>query len=154
MMKELIILLGRLINLIIGLTFLVAFLLVGVLFLKGNPEWMASWNSTAEELASVSLVKPSEIEDGIHTPTGLLDGPGLDLVIRNCTGCHSAKLITQNKATASGWRGTIQWMQETQGLWKLGDDEDVIVQYLSDFYAPEAEGRRKNLSEPVWYELH
>ncbi|MDW3194926.1 MAG: hypothetical protein R8G66_21315 [Cytophagales bacterium] len=152
-MKELINLLVKLFNLIVGLTFLVAFLFVGVLFLNGNPEWVASWSDATEEEVSLTMIKSSEIVDGVHTPTGLLDGPGLDMVIRNCTGCHSAKLITQNKATASGWRGTIQWMQETQGLWQLGENEEIIVWYLAEFYAPVDEGRRRNLPTPEWYEL-
>lgn len=152
-MKELINLLGKLFNVIVGLTFLVIFLFVGVLFLNGNPEWVASWSSSVSEEEPSSMIKPTEIVDGIHTPTGLLDGPGLGMVIRNCTGCHSAKLITQNKATASGWKGTIQWMQETQGLWELGENEDIIIQYLAEYYAPVNEGRRRNLDEPEWYEL-
>lgn len=151
-MKEPIDLLGRLFNLIIGLTLVVAFLFVGVLFLNGNPEWVASFNKQSGEPVH-QVVIALEIEEGMHVPTGLLDGPGLDMVIRNCTGCHSAKLITQNRATASGWRGTIEWMQETQGLWDLGVNEDTIVSYLATFYAPSSEGRRRNLAEPEWYML-
>lgn len=152
-MKEPIELLAKLFNMIIALTLLVAFLFLSVLFVNGNPEWMASL-SEPREAQTTQVVKALEIVDGIHVPTGLLDGPGLDLVIRNCTGCHSAKLIIQNKATANGWRGTIQWMQETQGLWDLGVNEDTIVHYLATFYAPVDEGRRRNLSEPDWYELN
>ena len=150
-MKELIDLLARLFNLIIGLTFLVAFLLVSLLFIRANPEWLTFLNEPPEpqtvEKATVEIV------DGIHEPTGLLDGPGLDMVIRHCTGCHSAKLITQNRATANGWRGTIQWMQETQGLWDLAENEVLIINYLATYYAPEEEGRRRNLPEPEWYVL-
>lgn len=151
-MKDPINLLGQLFNLIIGLTLLVAFLFVGVLFLDANPDWVASLDSTSGEETS-GVINKLEIVEGVHEPTGLLDGPGLDMVIRNCTGCHSAKLVTQNKATANGWRGTIQWMQETQGLWDLGENEEVIVNYLTTYYAPEEEGRRKNLQEPEWYVL-
>lgn len=152
-MKEPIELLSKLFNMIIALTLLVTCLFLSVLFVNGNPEWIASMNKP-EELSSKQVVNALEIIDGVHVPTGLLDGPGLDMVIRNCTGCHSAKLITQNKATASGWRGTIQWMQETQGLWDLGSNEDTIVNYLATFYAPVDEGRRRNLTEPEWYELN
>lgn len=151
-MNEPIELLRKLINLLIALTFVVAFLFLGILFIQGNPGWIESMSAPTDE-EKTTLTENLEIAEGIHVPTGLLDGPGLKLVIRNCTGCHSAKLITQNKATASGWRGTIEWMQETQGLWDLGEQQEPIINYLATFYAPEAEGRRKNLKEPEWYVL-
>ncbi len=152
-MKEPIDLLARLFNMIIALTLLVAFLLVTVLFVNKNPIWLDSL-SKAPAKQSVNQAAKLEIVDGIHEPTGLLDGPGMDLVIRHCTGCHSAKLITQNRATARGWEGTIHWMQETQGLWDLGENEDEIINYLATFYAPEDVGRRKNLEVTEWYELN
>jgi hypothetical protein len=67
--------------------------------------------------------------------------------------CHSSKLITQNRATADGWRHIIHWMQETQNLWDLGANEDIIVDYLARNYAPEAAGRRVPLTSIEWYEL-
>jgi hypothetical protein len=92
------------------------------------------------------------IVDGLHVETGLIDGEGLMLVVNNCTNCHSAKLVTQNRATKEGWTQIIRWMQETQNLWDLGENEEVIVNYLSKHYAPESSGRRKPL-EVEWYEL-
>ncbi len=151
-MKESIDILRKLINMLVGLTFVVTFLFVATLFINGNPEWVASFSEQSNDEKTVAA-NALEIVGGVHVPTGLLDGPGLSLVIRNCTGCHSAKLITQNSASASGWRGTIQWMQQTQGLWDLGENEDVIVRYLATFYAPTDDGRRRNLDEPEWYVL-
>ena len=58
-------------------------------------------------------------KNGIHVETGLIEASGVELVIQNCTSCHSAKLITQNKMNLSGWHSTIRWMQETQSLWDL-----------------------------------
>ena len=68
-----------------------------------------------------------EVINGIHQRTGLIAGEGLESVIQNCTSCHSAKLITQNRMSKSGWLSSIRWMQETQGLWDLGNNEDLIV---------------------------
>jgi hypothetical protein len=93
------------------------------------------------------------IKDGIHVKTGLLDGEGLAVVITHCTACHSAKMITQNKATKDGWRNMIRWMQETQNLWELGDNEEIILTYLATQYAPQKKGRRSNLTNIEWYEL-
>lgn len=93
------------------------------------------------------------IEDGVHVLTGFVEGEGLMTVVNNCTNCHSAKLVTQNRMTADGWRATIDWMQETQNLWDLGQNEEIIVAYLAKYYAPEEKGRRQNLTNIEWYEL-
>src|SRR5690606_39010183 len=102
------------------------------------------------------VVQVSEIEeivDGTHVGTGLVADEGLNLVIAHCTGCHFAKLVTQNRFNEEGWVRVIRWMQETQNLWDLGESEEAIVNYLSKHYAPEFAGRRRPLPEIEWYEL-
>ncbi len=96
------------------------------------------------------------IENGIHLKTGLKADDNLKVVISACTSCHSAKLITQNRATRDGWKNLIVWMQETQGLPDLGSSEPIILNYLADHYAPEASGRRANLDTEAieWYVLN
>ena len=94
-----------------------------------------------------------KIENGIHLRTGFAEGEGLQLVINNCTTCHSAKLVTQNRMSKERWKATIRWMQETQNLWDLGPNEGAIVNYLATHYAPIEKGRRQNLADIEWYEL-
>lgn len=94
-----------------------------------------------------------KIENGIHVRSGFVEGEGLMLVVNNCTNCHSAKLVTQNRMSKERWLATIRWMQETQNLWDLGVNEDAIVNYLATYYAPSKNGRRKNLANIEWYEL-
>jgi len=67
-----------------------------------------------------------KIENGVHLRTGLAEGEGLMLVVNNCTNCHSAKLVTQNRMSKELWLATIRWMQETQNLWDLGLNEEPI----------------------------
>jgi hypothetical protein len=74
-------------------------------------------------------------------------------VVNNCTNCHSAKLITQNRMDREGWATTIKWMQETQNLWELGENEEVIINYLVTNYPTVSKGRRQNLEGIEWYEL-
>lgn len=94
-----------------------------------------------------------KIEDGIHLRTGFVEGDGLMLVVNNCTNCHSAKLVTQNRMSKERWTATIRWMQETQNLWDLGGNEEPIINYLATHYAPTQKGRRQNLSNIEWYDL-
>lgn len=91
--------------------------------------------------------------DSIDQTTGLVIDDALPIVVGNCTACHSAQLIAQNRATREGWKSMIVWMQQTQNLWDLGENEDVILDYLAEHYAPEQAGRRKNLENIEWYEL-
>ncbi|MEM9930252.1 MAG: hypothetical protein AAF840_10565 [Bacteroidota bacterium] len=97
----------------------------------------------------------AEVRNGIHVPTGFVYAEGFDIVRGTCTACHSAKLVTQNRATREGWEEMIRWMQAKQGLWDLGKQEPVILDYLAEHYAPEEVGRRANLDveEVEWYVL-
>jgi hypothetical protein len=93
--------------------------------------------------------------NGIHVPTGLMYGPGIVLVQKHCLACHSSTLVTQSRATREGWHQTIRWMQQTQGLWDLGTDEPLVLDYLATYYAPEEQGRRAVLDQSAieWYVL-
>lgn len=95
------------------------------------------------------------VENGIHIRTGLVYDEGFEIVRGTCTACHSAKLVTQNRATRAGWKEMIVWMQKTQGLWDLGKNEPVILDYLAKHYAPDEIFRRPglNLEEVEWFIL-
>jgi hypothetical protein len=49
----------------------------------------------------------------------------------------------------------IRWMQETQGLWQLGEAEPQILDYLAANYAPQENSRRPllDLKSIEWYIL-
>jgi hypothetical protein len=54
---------------------------------------------------------------------------------------------------AERWNATIKWMQETQNLWDLGANQEIIVNYLTTNYTPLKKGRRINLINIDWYDL-
>lgn len=88
------------------------------------------------------------------TETGLAVDKRLMLVKAQCTGCHSSKLILQNRFTRDGWKAKIRWMQQTQKLWDLGESEPVVLDYLTQHYGPEErvfDGRRQPLATIKWY---
>lgn len=133
--------------------FTVTFLLVigVVIVVKNLQKDNLNGDQIPEKMVQVS--DNEEIRDSIHVATGLIADEGLNLVIAHCTGCHSAQLITQNRATKEGWVRVIRWMQETQNLWDLGESEEAIVNYLTKNYSPEHWGRRMPLKGIEWYEL-
>jgi hypothetical protein len=99
------------------------------------------------------LMDEDKIVDGIHVRTGFVDDKGLMTVVNNCTNCHSAQLVIQNRMNADRWNATIKWMQESQGLWPLRENQKIIVDYLVRNYPPIEKGRRASLSNIEWYEL-
>lgn len=96
-----------------------------------------------------------KVVDGIHVRSGLAFDENFQVVRGVCTACHSAKLVTQNRATREGWKEMIIWMQATQGLQDLGENEKPILDYLAKHYAPEEMGRRANIDmdKVEWYIL-
>lgn len=141
--------LDRLMNLAMGLLALITVLF---LFLVYDPTF--SVFKPNDEIMLSELEDEDRIENGIHVSTGLKDAPGVDLVIQNCTHCHSAKLVTQNRMTKERWNATIRWMQKTQNLWELGEKQEIIVDYLVTNYPIEDKGRRASLSDIQWYKLN
>lgn len=141
-----------------GLVGIVVLLLALVLSLVFLPKISTNLSSSTpeESLEIPETVADSTIQlvDGKDLATGLLAGEGLELVKANCTNCHSSALILQNRFTREDWHAKIIWMQETQGLWELGESESIILDYLAANYAPEPpQGRRMPLSGIEWYEL-
>ena len=114
---------------------------------KLTPEQIQKYNQRAEARLAAAAKEANwdKVVDGIHVRTGFHADPNLQVVISACTSCHSSKLVTQNRATRTGWETMIRWMQATQGLPDLGDNEPVILDYLAKYYAPKAAGRRANL---------
>jgi hypothetical protein len=111
----------------------------------------------ADPMVDYTLIDEDEnwdkIENGIHLRTGLKEGVGLMETVNNCTNCHSAKLVTQNRMDAARWAATIDWMQETQNLWDLGGNEEIIINYLVTNYPIKKKGRRVYLENIEWYDL-
>lgn len=95
-----------------------------------------------------------EIIDGIEQESGFIVDDYWEITAINCTSCHSGKLVTQNRASREGWESMIRWMQETQGLWDLGENEAGILDYLAKHYGTNETGRRKNLKIEEWYEIN
>lgn len=114
---------------------------------------LSAFKSETVLVEVISKNDPDKIENGIHLRTGLVEAEGLMVVVNNCTGCHSSKLIIQNRMNKERWNETIKWMQETQNLWDLGMNQEVIVNYLVNNYPPKKKGRRENLKDVDWYVL-
>jgi len=107
------------------------------------------------EEKKVPLIVSEEpvIKNGIDVESGLIIDDNYELVKGTCSACHSIALVAQNSATRKGWKELIVWMQQTQKLWDLGENEALILDYLEKNYAPKEQGRRAPLKDIDWYEL-
>lgn len=112
-------------------------------------------SSYASNKTSLDIDDWDKVENGIHVTSGLVYADNFDIIRANCTACHSGKLVAQNRATREGWEQMIRWMQQTQGLWDLGKNEPIILDYLAKYYAPKEVGRRANIdvAKVEWYIL-
>lgn len=131
----------------------VTILLISLLIYHSVDPSLSALSNLVIEPALESNSDPNAIEDGVHVQTGLIEADGLMAVINNCTNCHSAQLVIQNRMNKERWVSTIRWMQRTQNLWDLGDQEEIIINYLVSNYPPQKKGRRQALTEIDWYEL-
>lgn len=147
---------GKIHRLLIVLWCFVGVIVIAGIYLMADPTLSAFKSSPVEtEMVAVPVAEDDfdKVENGIHTRTGFIDAPGMIETVQNCTNCHSSKLVIQNRMNKERWIATIRWMQESQNLWDLGKNEEIIVDYLVTNYPPEIVGRRANLIDIKWYEL-
>ena len=115
--------------------------------------WEHDSPETPPHAPELSISPSAKGEHGLDAATGFIAEGDYQLVVASCTGCHSSKLVLQNRASREGWKDMIRWMQASQKLWDLGANEDKILDYLATHYGPEEEGRRANLVVEEWYEI-
>jgi len=134
-----------------------------LLALIAHPEWFSRNEEPEDVIVPERVVESApmgplasaegEVKDGIDVATGFVAEGAYKMVKMHCTACHSAKLVLQNRATREGWKEMVHWMQETQNLWDLGEQEAPILDYLAKHYGPVKKGRRLALEIETWYEI-
>lgn len=109
--------------------------------------WSRTFSLCLALLACANLAAQESLP--IDPGTGLVIDDSWQLVLGNCSSCHSLKLVTQNRMSAESWTHTIRWMQEKHNLWDLGGNEASIVAYLEKHYGvPDIPHRRRPLDQP------
>lgn len=143
-------------RLLVVLWCFVGVIVVAAIYLMADPT-LSAFKSLPVETEMVTMPVTEDdldkVENGVHVGTGFVDAPGMLETIQNCTNCHSSKLVIQNRMNKERWIATIRWMQESQNLWDLGKNEEIIVDYLVTNYPPQEVGRRANLGNIDWYVL-
>lgn len=101
---------------------------------------LTTWATTTPAVAAeqISATDPA---------TGLAIDTGWELASAHCGACHSHRLVTAQRGDAEFWRRTIRWMQKTQNLWQIPEDqEQILIDYLARNYNETDWGRRPALA--------
>jgi len=98
-------------------------------------------------LLVVNLVASNLLAQDNNRYQFLPPGEGIELVVKNCTACHSADIILQNHMSRKGWDEQILVMTKEQGMKSLNkEDRKVILDYLSKFQGIDS---NKTLSKTI-----
>jgi hypothetical protein len=140
------------------LSWMVGLLVVASIFVLAGMPLVNGSKTTTEAVQPPDLNQdfdPSEytIIDGVEQESGFIVDDHWEMTMLTCTACHSGKLVTQNNATREDWEKMIRWMQKTQGLWDLGEQEKPILDYLAKNYGITQSGRRPAAEISDWYEI-
>ncbi len=142
---------GRIFYAVLGIMLVVIVGSSTIAYILLNPK--TSTELKSDEIASNAGFTGPAVVNGIDVESSLIAKGDYLVVKQNCTSCHSGKLITQNRMDRESWVGTIRWMQETQNLGPLYDNEEKILDYFEKYYPPQKKGRRQRLQNIEWYEL-
>ena len=140
------------------LSWMVGLLVVASLFVLAGMPLINEKTSESQVVQQPDLNKdfdPSDytIIDGVEQESGFIVDDHWEMTMLTCTACHSGKIVTQNNASREDWEKMIRWMQKTQGLWDLGDQEKPILDYLAKNYGITQSGRRPAAESSDWYEI-
>ena len=73
--------------------------------------------------------------EAVEDWAGLTAAPGREEVFTICSGCHSLKLVTQQRLDRPSWEETLIWMVEEQGMAELDEETNALVlDYLESQY--------------------
>lgn len=85
--------------------------------------------------AALAALPPAATAQTLE-PVVLPESPGWEEVEAYCSACHSLHIVVQQGLDRESWKEVLVWMEEEQGMPSLGDDEAVVLDYLSTYFGP------------------
>lgn len=100
----------------------------------------------ATALVLLALCTCAEAAPDADPRSGLIIDEGWVYANAHCGACHSYALVTAQRGDAEFWLSTIRWMQRTQKLWQIPEDQETaLISYLTRNYNEDDWGRRPPL---------
>lgn len=90
-------------------------------------------------IAALLFASPVMADEEEYEFAPLPPGEGAEVVYYNCIACHSLRTVTNQRFSRRIWDEVLDWMRETQGMHDLGDDREIILDYLATHLGPESE---------------
>ena len=91
--------------------------------------------STRQEAPPPKKIDKAEVARTMRCQ--LPDGKGKDTVVRLCSDCHAARVVTSARKTQDQWLQTVETMAD-KGINASDDDFTTVVEYLSAHLGPDA----------------
>lgn len=80
-----------------------------------------------------AVAQSTQSKSGVDT---LPDGPGKEVVQKNCLSCHNARIATSKRGTEDEWADTVSKMV-ARGANIPDNDVDTIIEYMATHFGPE-----------------
>lgn len=115
--------------------FAAALLTAGLLIAPPSVSWAADMDTPYPEHAQKGEATPPKVEP----PSGSVEELGPEaLTKRNCSVCHSFKLVENQRLDRATWEWVMDDMvNEFGAAWITEKDQKRIIDYLVDHYGPE-----------------
>ena len=101
-----------------------------------NPAYDTDFNALdpSYKVAELSNSLFDPIDDYWGLPRD--DKEAYELVDAYCTACHSASIVMQQRATPERWKELLVWMEQTQGMAKIPDEDEVLIlEYIGTHFS-------------------
>lgn len=85
------------------------------------------------------LLAGSALADDEYEFAPLPPGEGAEEVYYNCIACHSLHTVTNQRFSRRVWDEVLDWMADTQGMHDLGDEREIILDYLATHLGPDSD---------------
>ena len=85
------------------------------------------------------LLAGAALADDEYEFAPLPPGEGAEEVYYNCIACHSLRTVTNQRFSRRVWDEVLDWMVDTHGMQELGDEREIILDYLVTHLGPDSD---------------
>jgi competence protein ComEA len=131
--------------------FVFAILLASILW-RAIPAVEVATAQTAQTPAATVVLPPPDQTQQDAIVKQLPPGPGKDILVNTCSGCHLLSVVTVQRKTEDQWTDSVIEMRG-RGAQASDDDLVTLVAYLAKNFGPESAPARVNINNASAIEI-